>query len=314
MNLERMKRLNEVSTLSKDINRIEIEIDFYKQQAGQSIWEIGRRLNHVKEKDLAHGEFMDWLEKVQIEHTSAKRMMKIANELPKSATLHHLGESALYLIATLPEEDREKEHDLSNGETKSVDEMTVRELQEVKRKNKELEQQLEQEKNKPPKEKITEVEKEVEHPHVEDLRSDNRQLSQALRETQQQIEDIKKRNDFIEKQYQDVLKREEQDRADAEHLKKLKQELEELATKKDKYAKEVTSIKNFIKFKSDVEELLIKITPTYYLDEREAIQQNETLQRNYEDLINKVQKWCDDMYQKLGKTKILEGEFTQYDE
>jgi uncharacterized phage infection (PIP) family protein YhgE len=309
-----MKRLNEVSTLSKDINRIEIEIDFYKQQAGQSIWEIGRRLNHVKEKDLAHGEFMDWLEKVQIEHTSAKRMMKIANELPKSATLHHLGESALYLIATLPEEDREKEHDLSNGETKSVDEMTVRELQEVKRKNKELEQQLEQEKNKPPKEKITEVEKEVEHPHVEDLRSDNRQLSQALRETQQQIEDIKKRNDFIEKQYQDVLKREEQDRADAEHLKKLKQELEELATKKDKYAKEVTSIKNFIKFKSDVEELLIKITPTYYLDEREAIQQNETLQRNYEDLINKVQKWCDDMYQKLGKTKILEGEFTQYDE
>jgi len=29
--------------------------------------------------------------------------MKVAHELPNSATLHHLGSSALYLIATLPE-------------------------------------------------------------------------------------------------------------------------------------------------------------------------------------------------------------------
>lgn len=306
--------MNEVR-LSHDINRIETEIQFYKEKAGESIWEIGRRLNHVKENDLTHGEFIDWVENQGIKYREANRMMKVAEELnPNMTTLSHLGTSALYLIATLPEEDREKEHDLSSGETKTVDEMTVRELQEVKRKNKELEQQLEQERNKPPKEKVVEVEKKITPPDYDGLKSDNQQLSGALKEAQRQVEDITKRNDFIEKQYQDILQREEQDRADAEQLRSLNQELEELATKKDKYSKEVTSIKNFIKFKNDVEELLIKITPIYYLDEREAIQQNETLQQNYEDLVNKVQRWCDDMYQKLGETKILEGEFTHYDE
>ena len=33
--------------------------------------------------------------------------MKVAHELPNSATLHHLGSSALYLIATLPEKEKQ---------------------------------------------------------------------------------------------------------------------------------------------------------------------------------------------------------------
>ena len=37
-------------------------------------------------------------------------MMKVAHELPNSATLHHLGSSALYLIATLPEDEKQPEH------------------------------------------------------------------------------------------------------------------------------------------------------------------------------------------------------------
>ena len=136
--------MNELE-LSTNLNEIELEIKWHKENAGKSIWEIGRRLNHVKENDLAHGQFTQWVEeKLGINTRTAQRFMKVSKELPNTTTLSHLGETALYLIATLPEEAREEEHVTADGETKTPDEMTVRELQEVKRKLREKESQLEQ--------------------------------------------------------------------------------------------------------------------------------------------------------------------------
>lgn len=95
------------TTLSNDINVITAEINAYKQVAGEAIFEIGRRLKHVKENDLAHGEFGKWLESVEIDRTLATRLMKIATEFdPKYATSHNLGVSVLYEIATLPPDQR----------------------------------------------------------------------------------------------------------------------------------------------------------------------------------------------------------------
>lgn len=102
---------------------------------------------------------MSWLRKVEIDHTSAKRMMKIANELPNSATLHHLGTTALYLIASLPEEERKNQiNRLEQG-----DSLTVRELQTIKKKySKALGRIAELEASEPqPKEVVKEVIKEV---------------------------------------------------------------------------------------------------------------------------------------------------------
>ena len=139
--------MNEVMDLSNDINVITAEIKSYQQIAGQSIFEIGKRLKHVKENDLMHGEFGNWLEELGMNHRVANQMMKVAKELTEEnwRTSSNLGFEALYQIATFPLEQREVPHTIpSTGETKTVDEMTVRELREVKKSLKEKDKLLEQ--------------------------------------------------------------------------------------------------------------------------------------------------------------------------
>lgn len=69
--------------------------------------------------------------KFKLDWNTANRFMKVSSELPNSDTYHNLGSNALYLITTLPEEERTKEHITSSGETKMPDEMMLR----YKRKN-----------------------------------------------------------------------------------------------------------------------------------------------------------------------------------
>ncbi|HEM9634207.1 TPA: DUF3102 domain-containing protein [Streptococcus agalactiae] len=172
--------MNEI-TLSDNLAQIELEINHHKQIAGQSIWEIGRRLNHVKEHDLAHGQFMEWLKKIEIDHTAAKRMMKVAHELPNSATLHHLGSSALYIIATLPDDQKQEQLDrIENG-----DNPTVRELQEIKRENNRLKAEntrLEQQKENLAEQALSAkvIEKEVIREIIPDDYESTKQLNDTL--------------------------------------------------------------------------------------------------------------------------------------
>lgn len=124
--------------LSTDIHVITAEINAYKRIAGEAIFEIGRRLKHVKEEKLAEGRggWTAWLREVEIEESQARRFIAVVEELGDEyrGTYHALGLRALYEIATLSSEQRERPHTIpSTGETKTVDEMTVRELREVKK-------------------------------------------------------------------------------------------------------------------------------------------------------------------------------------
>ncbi|EZY60317.1 DUF3102 domain-containing protein [Staphylococcus aureus] len=125
--------MNELQ-LSSDLTTIETEIKSYQNIAGQSIFEIGRRLKHVKENDLAHGEFRLWLEKIGLSKSSANRFMKIAeNPELNVPPVGHMGASVLYQLATLPQEEREKEHITKGGEVKKPIDMTRRELEHLKK-------------------------------------------------------------------------------------------------------------------------------------------------------------------------------------
>ncbi|MCL2248660.1 MAG: DUF3102 domain-containing protein [Oscillospiraceae bacterium] len=118
-------------TETRDIEIIAEEIQFYKRQAGQSIIEIGIRLNEAKAQ-LEHGEWTEWLKKrVDFSERSAQRFMRLALEY-KTATVTDLGAGKALALLALPPEERdefiEETHDVG-GEEKSVKDMSKRELE-----------------------------------------------------------------------------------------------------------------------------------------------------------------------------------------
>ncbi len=137
-----MIAINELEPLSNNLDKITTEIKTYQSIGGQAIFEIGRRLKWVKEHDLTHGQFGKWLESIHLNHSTANKFMKIVSELGNSEPVPNLGWHSLYLIATMPADERTKPQRLSNGETKKPEDMTVRELRETKRKLKQRDQEL----------------------------------------------------------------------------------------------------------------------------------------------------------------------------
>lgn len=116
-----------------DLSKVREQILAYSVQVTRSYWEIGRRLHFAKSFLLSEEGFLPWLETTYISYDEANRMMFVAKNLPKVACYEHLGLSLLYLIATIPEEHRQKLYSLPSGQRKNLHQMSQLELRTVKR-------------------------------------------------------------------------------------------------------------------------------------------------------------------------------------
>ena len=116
-----------------NLDSIREQILAYSVQITQSYWEIGRRLHYAKQSLLSEDGFLPWIETLYIDYPEANRIMYIAKNLPKMKCYEHLGLSLLYLIATIPEEHRQKIYTLPSGQRKYLHQMSQLELRTVKR-------------------------------------------------------------------------------------------------------------------------------------------------------------------------------------
>ena len=301
--------MNEIS-LSNNLSQIELEISHHKQIAGQSIWEIGRRLNHVKENDLAHGQFLEWLTKMNIERTEAHRMMKVAEELPNVATLQHLGTTALHLIATLPEEDKKEQiQRIEDGDTP-----TVRELQEVKRKLKRSQQanellRNENEKIKSSKVEVKETIKEVipdDYKATQDL---NKQLLEKNKELSKTVKAMEERSEFIEKQLAETLaQREEVDKKSAQY-DELTRAIEESQGQLNSVQKQISAYKNITSLLQKGNDFLASMGGLIYADEEKVLKADGIIRNEFDSFISRGLRFFNDLNDIRKESNILEGEF-----
>nr|DAW45002.1 MAG TPA: Protein of unknown function (DUF3102) [Caudoviricetes sp.] len=302
--------MNEI-TLSNNLSQIELEISHHKQIAGQSIWEIGRRLKHVKENNLAHGEFGKWVEGIGIAKTEASRFIKIVDEIPNLGTYTNLGTKALYLIATLPEEEKEEQiQRIEDGDTP-----TVRELKEVKKKlklSKKVNEQLraENEKIKSSKVEVKETIKEVVPDDYKATQDLNKQLLEKNKELAKAIKDAEERSNFIEKQLNDTLaQREEVDKKSAQY-DELTRAIEESQGQLNSVQKQISAYKNITSLLQKGNDFLASMGGLIYADEEKVLKADGIIRNEFDSFINRGLRFFHDL-DKIRKedNDILEGEF-----
>lgn len=296
--------------LSDNLSQIELEISHHKQIAGQSIWEIGRRLNHVKENDLAHGQFLEWLTKMNIERTEAHRMMKVAEELPNVATLQHLGTTALHLIATLPEEEKQEQiQRIEDGDTP-----TVRELQEVKKKLK-LSQQandLLRDENEALKASKVEVRETIKEVVPEDYRA-TRELNKRLLVKNQELSDsmkaIEERSEFINNKLNDMMaQRAEADKKSAQY-DELTRAIEESQGQLNSVQKQISAYKNITSLLQKGNDFLASMGGLIYADEKNVLKADGIVRDEFDSFISRGLRFFNDLNDIRKENNILEGEF-----
>ena len=301
--------MNEI-TLSNNLSQIELEISHHKQIAGQSIWEIGRRLNHVKEHNLVHGEFGEWLDKIGIHYREANRMMTVAKQLPNLTTLSDLGSSALYLIATLPDEEKEEQiQRIEDG-----DNPTVRELNEVKKKlnlsklaNKRL--QAENERIKSSKVEVKETIKEIipdDYKATQDL---NKQLLEKNKELSKTVKAMEERSEFIEKQLADILAQREEVNKKSAQYDELTQAIEESQGQLNNVQKQISAYKNITSLLQKGNDFLASMGGLIYADEEKVLKADGIIRNEFDSFISRGLRFFNDLNDIRKESNILEGEF-----
>lgn len=309
--------MNEIA-LSDNLAQIELEINHHKQLAGQSIWEIGRRLNHVKEHDLVHGEFRDWHERLGLDKDFAYKSMKIAKELPNVETFRHLGTTALHLIATLPEENRQEQLErIEQG-----DNPTVRELQEVKRQlnlarsaNDSLREQNERlaeqalkglETKTIEKEVVKEIE--VAPADYDATKSLNATLLEKNSQLKREYDDLNGRAAFIEEQYNKLV--EERKAVDEKSAKydELTEAIKQSQGQLNEAQAKIGSYKSLLSFIRKGNEMVVNMGGLVYVDEQRILHSDSKVRNEFEQLQKAISRLAEDMGSMLKETEVLEGE------
>ncbi|MDK8537237.1 hypothetical protein QP824_01875 [Staphylococcus haemolyticus] len=307
--------MNELQ-LSNDLTTIETEIKSYQNIAGQSIFEIGRRLKHVKENDLALGEFSNWCKKLGFQREYANKHIKVFEEFNGSTSTQTLGINALYEIATLPEPERTKEHTTSSGETKTPDEMTVRELRELKKQlkqrdeqNAQLQSQVEQ----------AQRSEEIAKKQLEDAESrepeviekymepeDYQQTKEALAQSRHQQKLIEQRNEKLEKDIKDMEQRRDEVSEKSQKYDELNKAINDMNAKLNDGQQRLKAQKEIYDLVKGSEKVIREVAPLCYLAFSKDIIDNDYARKPIEKIINDLTDMSNRLRKQLKKGDVID--------
>lgn len=286
----------------RPLETIESEINFYKQQTAIGIIEIGKRLIEAKTQ-LNHGEWGKWLEeKVEFSQWTANKFMKCAKEFSNCGATNNLPQEKLFKLLDVPQEEREEfintPHEI-NGQTKTVDEMTTRELQKVIKEKKELEKQMQDKEYENNKLKA-DLEREKNNIKTKEVavEIDNTDYSAVskLKRIEEELNNKKTEVDRLQRKLELANEKAEIFEKNSEEYKALKRQIEVLGKEKDDISKSITSGTELAGLVHRIEGLLkTELCPITYSRAIIDMSENDTVMKNLQEIIEVVEKWCGDM-------------------
>ena len=297
-----------------EIKQIEIEINFYKGQAAQNIIEIGKRLIKAKEL-MGHGEWLPWIEKnVDFRRETARKFMLAAEEFGDSQAVGHLPQTKIFKLLELPKPERE-----TFIEENPVEDMTTRELRQAIKDKKELEKKIEELENQEP----TLIEKEVEivpddynyykRKHTEfSGRMD--ELQSMVRDLNRYVEDKKLELEKAESEKSILERKAKLNEKEASKYNKLTKDIENLTREKDDIGRQIQAKTELSGLVVRIEHILkTELAPVKYSRAINEVSTDEIVINNLRDIVNRVQDWCNEMYESTGDQNIIQVEVIDHE-
>ena len=254
-----------------------------------------------------------------MDRTQASRFIKVSTTLPNDGTYQHLGARALYEIATMPPEERNKPQQLNSGETKKPDEMTVRELREAKKKLKQREQELADRD-----ETIANQQAELEDNRKAQLELNKRNSELSKQQSEQKVitktvtKEVPVKPDDYDEIKAKIAELKEQSAKDKENIEYYKRELkaaerinknansydklQEQELKRKKRQAEINGYNASLKINDWIPEL-------QKLSQEDIDEMGEQAQKNLQKRLELLQHSIDRLSSMLGGRRVIEGEY-----
>lgn len=282
-----------------EIKQIELEIKFYKNQTVQSVFEVGERLIRAK-SIVPHGEWENWLnEKVDFSQERARQIMIVTKEYSNSKTSWNISFDKMFMLTSLKSEERE-----TFIEDNPVEDMTTRELRQAIKEKKELEEKVKELEEREP--EIVEKTIEKIPDDYEYLKDSNEKLRKESIRLNHLIEDKDIEINYA-KQEKEILERKARlNEKDSNKYKQLQNQIENLSKQKDDLGRQVRAATELSGFAVRMEKFLKNdLAPIKYSRALREAKDDEIVKENLKDIVDRVQEWCNEMYQYTSDENII---------
>ncbi|MED4883877.1 ParB N-terminal domain-containing protein [Bacillus smithii] len=297
--------------------QIEVRVMTVRDAEHQLNIEINENENR---KDFTFSEKLEWARRLErIERVKAEERRKATLKQYKDTDMHKcvnrevsgitneivaeksgFGSREKYRKAKFIAENADQEtiNKLDNGEISIHKAYT-----ELKNKLKQVEQELEKERNKPPKVETKIIEKEVDRTDYDSINKLNKQIHKL----QEQLNEYENKYNILK----DKLELEQQDAAE---YRKMKQEIERLHREKDDLHRQIDSALELSELYVEIEHLLKnKLAPIKYSRALTERRDSEVAMNNLREIIRMVKEWCKEMEAYLPKENYIDMEVIDYE-